>query len=104
MKSSSVDHYWKFVGDHIIRGDGPTTVHSMLVYLLSSPLHISNCEHKISSTFHVSISPPDVEQNNESTGTLPSSSQAQNQFTDDYLKSIAQKDNGSYVVKFPWKE
>ena len=30
-----VDHYWKIVQDHIVRGDGPTAVQSKLGYLLS---------------------------------------------------------------------
>ena len=33
-----VDHYWKIVEDHIVRGDGPTAVQSKLGYLLSAPL------------------------------------------------------------------
>lgn len=32
------DYYWQFVGDKIIRGDGPTAVNSNLGYLLSGPL------------------------------------------------------------------
>ena len=72
-----VDHYWKLVGDHIIRGDGPTAVQSKLGYLLSGPVHISNCGCEVISTFHVSISPPNVEQTVEKFWTI--------EFTDDYL-------------------
>jgi len=32
------DHYWTFIQDRIIRGDGPTAVQSRLDYLLSGPL------------------------------------------------------------------
>ena len=32
-----VDHYWDLVGDHIIRGTGPTAMSSKLGYLLSGP-------------------------------------------------------------------
>ena len=32
------DHYWSFVQDHIIRGDGPTAQQSRLGYLLSGPM------------------------------------------------------------------
>ena len=32
------DHYWSFVQDQIIRGDGPTTQQSKLGYLLSGPM------------------------------------------------------------------
>ena len=33
-----VDHYWEIVGNHIIRGHGPTAMQSKLGYLLSGPL------------------------------------------------------------------
>nr|XP_006820542.1 PREDICTED: uncharacterized protein LOC102805286 [Saccoglossus kowalevskii] len=32
------DYYWDFVGDHIVRGPGPTAVSSILGYLLSGPI------------------------------------------------------------------
>lgn len=32
------DYYWQFVGDHIVRGEGPTAMQSKLGYLLSGPL------------------------------------------------------------------
>ena len=32
------DHYWDFIEDHIIRGNGPTAMQSKLGYLLSGPL------------------------------------------------------------------
>ena len=32
------DHYWSFVQDHIVRGEGPTAQQSKLGYLLSGPL------------------------------------------------------------------
>ena len=35
------DHYWKFVQDTIIRGDGPVAQKSNLGYLLSGPLPYS---------------------------------------------------------------
>ena len=103
-----VDHYWKLVGDHTIRGDGPTAVKSKLGYFLSGPLHLSNHRTEIVSTFHVSVS-PSIEQtiekfwSIESAGTLPAQPQSCNQFTDNYLKSIVQDESGSYVVKYPWK-
>ena len=34
------DHYWDFVENHIIRGNGPTAMQSKLGYLLSGPLPI----------------------------------------------------------------
>ena len=35
------DHYWKFVQDTIVRGEGPTAQESKLGYLLSGPLSSS---------------------------------------------------------------
>ena len=66
----SIDHYWKLVGDHVIRGDGPTAIQSKLGYLLSGPLHLSNHTQEITSTFHVSASPPNIEQTVEKFGPL----------------------------------
>jgi len=34
------DHYWEFIQDHVVRGDGPTAVKSRLGYLLSGPLPV----------------------------------------------------------------
>ena len=105
-----VDHYWKIVGDHVVRGDGPTAVQSKLGYLLSGPLNLPNHTQEITSTFHISVNPTNIEQTIEkfwtieSTGTLSKSPQSHDQFTNDYLASIVQEDSGSYVVKFPWKD
>ena len=105
---SGVDHFWKIVGDHVIRGNGPTAIESKLGYLLSGPLHTLNHGHEVISTFHINIS-PNTEQSIEkfwtieSTGTLPALLQTRDKFTDEYLKSIVEDDSGSYVVKFPWK-
>jgi len=103
-----VAHFWKLVGDHVIRGNGPTVVESKLGYFLSGPLHTSTHGDKVINTFHVSIS-PNIEQTIEkfwtikSTGTLPVLPQSQKQFTDEYLKTIVQEDSGSYIAKLPWK-
>jgi len=102
------DFYWSIVQETVIRGPGPTTVQSKLGYLLSGPLNLSNHSQEITNAFHVSVS-PNIEQiiekfwTIESTGTFPTSLQSYDQFTDDYLASIVQENNGSYVVKFPWK-
>jgi len=44
-----VNHFWKLVGDHVIRGNGPTAVESKLGYLLSGPLDTSNRRDKVIS-------------------------------------------------------
>ena len=46
------DHYWEFIQDRIVRGDGPTAVQSRLGYLLSGPLPV--CQSFESTCLHVS--------------------------------------------------
>ena len=71
------DYYWSFVQDHVIRGDGPTTVKSKLGYLLSGPLPTLPQSLTLHS-FHVSqlsiMEAPNIEQfwNVEAAGTAPS--------------------------------
>ena len=36
------DHYWDLVGDHTVRGNGPTAVRPKLGYLLSGPILTAN--------------------------------------------------------------
>ena len=35
------DHYWEFIEDQVVHGDGPTAVKSLLGYLLSGPLPVT---------------------------------------------------------------
>ena len=55
------DHYWYFVEDHVICGNGPTAVQSRVGYLLSGPLpsgtHVSTTLVHI---FHVSATSTDT--------------------------------------------
>ena len=96
--------------DHIIRGNGPTAMESKLGYLLSGPIP----SQMIDSTFQMfnTIVQPleecDIAKfwDVESTGTLSTTeSSSDNQFLASYLKSsVACQPDGSYVVKFPWKD
>ena len=104
------DYYWNFVQDHIIRGDGPTAVQSKLGYLLSGPLPAHPHSSNISS-FHVSTQSmkeaSDFERfwNIESAGTQPTANNPDEQFLQSYINtSITCQQNGSYSLKFPWKE
>ena len=105
-----VDYYWNIVEDHIVRGDGPTAVQSKLGYLLSGPLALSPPSNMVTS-MHIGIhnDPENDDQTLErfweieSSGTLPAVKHS-DQFMDTYLKTITREENGSYVVKFPWKE
>ena len=49
------DYYWKFVGDHIVRGEGPTAMQSKLGYLLSGPLSPTISPALDTSVLHISI-------------------------------------------------
>ena len=104
------DYYWTFIEDHIIRGTGPTAVASKLGYLLSGPLPAHPHNSRI-SLFHVSVQSikeaSDIERfwNIESTGTQPTASNPDEQFLQSYISTnITCQQNGSYSLKFPWKE
>lgn len=104
------DHYWSFVQDHVIRGDGPTAVQSKLGYLLSGPL--SSCsQNSTASLFHVSMlsikEVPNMERfwNVEAAGVTPSEEDPGKQFLRSYIQSsITCQPDGSYSLRFPWKE
>ena len=105
-----VDHYWKIVEDHIVRGDGPTAVQSKLGYLLSGPLTHSAPSHTATS-MHISIHSEHENEDQtlerfwaiESSGTFPIAKNSE-RFMDTYLNSITRQEDGSYVVRFLWKE
>ena len=107
----SVDYYWKLVGDDVIRGNGPTAVQSKLGYLLSGSLVQSAASNTVTS-MHIGIHCSEhgnVDQTLErfweveSSGTFPITTTSE-RFMDTYLSSITRQENGSYVVRFPWKE
>ena len=107
-----VDYYWQIVGDEVIRGNGPTAVQSKLGYLLSGPLSLQKSCREATNVFHITINPHADHDNHtiekfwaiESTGTLPTVPKDSDRFMDTYLSSITRQENGSYVVRFPWKE
>ena len=105
------DFYWSIVEDHIIRGHGPTAMQSKLGYLLSGPITPPQTVDKTCQVFHTVVQP--IEENNinkfwdvESTGTLSATElSSNNQFLTTYLKSsVTCQQDGSYIVKFPWKD
>ena len=105
-----VDYYWKIVGNHVVRGDGPTAVQSKLGYLLSGPLYLPKSCYEATNVLHISVNSLNEEQMIEkfwaieSTRTLPTTMKDSNHFMDTYLNSITRQDDGSYMVKFPWKD
>ena len=50
------DFYWNFIGDHIVRGDGPIAVSSRLGYVLSGPLPVPQSHNSVSSFVNVTVS------------------------------------------------
>ena len=104
------DFYWDVVQDHIIRGNGPTAMESKLGYLLSGPVPSQTIDNTF-QMFNTLVQP--LEESNiakfwdiESLGTLSATdSSSDNQFLTSYLKSsVTCQPNGSYIVKFPWKD
>jgi len=106
------DYYWHFVGDHVIRGTGPTAVQSKLGYLLSGPIpsatHVSTTLVRL---FHVNATPTtatcELEKfwQVESAGVkTPLQTTEDQQFLKTYIDScVTPLPDGSYSVKFPWK-
>ena len=47
------DFYWDLIGDHIVRGDGPTAVSSRLGYLLSGPLPVPQFSSVVTSLLNM---------------------------------------------------
>ena len=92
------DFYWSIVEDHIIRGHGPTAMQSKLGYLLSCPITPPQTVDKTFQVFHTVVQPI--------TGTLSTTElSSNNQFLTTYLKSsVTCQQDGSYIVKFPWKD
>ena len=102
------DHYWIFVEDHIIRGNGPTAMQSKLGYLLSGPLPIVQKTLGGTNILHVSATCKVDDQrvnfwNAESTGST-NPKEIDTSFLLQYQKSsISREPDGGYTAKFPWK-
>ena len=104
------DHYWSFVQDRIIRGDGPTAQQSKLGYLLSGPM--PQVATQLSTSILLQLTTiadhnqePNLEQlwSVEAIGTCPQ--QSSSSFLNTYqASSISQLPNGTYCAKFPWKD
>ena len=57
------DFYWDLVGDHIIRGDGPTAMSSKLGYLLSRPVLLLRPPSAAVNILHMAAEHEQEEQN-----------------------------------------
>ena len=100
-----VDYYWQFVGDHIIRGDGPTAIDSKLGYLLSGPVAMSGNSLVHTNTLHIGFQPA---ADNTEFWRAESTGANQQPEPEDFLtryqeSCIRRESDGAYCVKFPWK-
>ncbi|XP_048770094.2 uncharacterized protein LOC125676243 [Ostrea edulis] len=102
------DFYWSFVGDEIIRGNGPTAVSSKLGYLISGPTRISNSTSKVQTSMHnvltfhkneeVNIARFwEIEDIGEKDGLLHEKAETYGQHSISF-------ENGRYSAKLPWKD
>ena len=102
------DHYWDFVEDHIICGNGPTAMQSKLGYLLSGPLPLVQKILGGTNILHVSATCKVDDQwenfwNAESTGST-NPKEIDTSFLLQYQNSsISREPDGGYTAKFPWK-
>jgi len=104
------DHYWNFIGDHIIRGsNGPIAMQSKLGYLLSGPLPTPQTSFGNQAILHVAATCQEGEQQQinfwsmESTGTA-NHKKVDDDFLSQYQRSCITYDpDGGYTAKFPWK-
>ena len=85
------DFYWDLVGDHIIRGDGPTAMSSKLGYLLSGPVPAQTNPNALVNMLHITAG--HEEENNllkfwqiEDTAITPGEDSSQ-QFLESYCAS-----------------
>ena len=107
-----VDHYWDFVEDHIIRGNGPTAMQSKLGYLLSGPIKLPAGDRTPTNILNVMISYYEEDQRLEKFWSLeslgitgPTTNNDESSLSREYQQSaISREDDGSYTAKFPWKD
>ena len=103
------DFYWSFVQDNIIRGNGPTAQQSRLGYLLSGPLPLSTKQLPASILLQFATTADNTETDLQQLWLIEAIGTESNQPSSNFLKSyqshnISQLPNGTYSVKFPWKE
>ena len=100
-----VDHYWEIIGDHIVRGDGPTAVQSKPGYLLSGPLAASD-PPSTATSMRIGIHSKHRNEDQtlekfwaiESSGTFPTV-KTSDTFMDTYLNSITEQENGKISLE-----
>ena len=102
------DHYWSFVQDHIIRGDGPTAQQSRLGYLLSGPFPSPTVQVSTSALLQLTT-PADQRFDPQQMWSIEAAGTNSDLDSDTFLRvyqssHITQMPDGTYTAKFPWKE
>jgi len=102
------DQYWDIVGDHVVRGNGPTAVASKLGYLLSSPMQPTPHSSEASVLMVTNSSQIEFDLQRfwdlESVGVSLTDETAKDNILKHYLTScLTRDDDGAYVARFPWK-
>ncbi|XP_053388749.1 uncharacterized protein LOC123533693 [Mercenaria mercenaria] len=97
------DHFWKIVGNKIIRGNGPTAVSSRVGYLLSGPVPVTNVMTQ--SCFALNVMTTDIEKfwKLESIGISPEDDRDDCKL-ETYQQNSIKFIDGKYEAKLPWKE
>ena len=100
------DHYWQVVGNHIVRGKGPTAMQSKLGYLLSGPLS-QQIQSTNTSVFHIQTldlsNIADCPELPIDAGSVQPMTTPE-LFMDTYQRDCISRDkDGSYIARFPWK-
>ena len=101
------DFYWDLVGDHIIRGEGPTAMSSKLGYLLSGPLSPPSNSSVLVNMLHVTTGHEEEVCSLqkfwqvEDTVITPEEDPSQKFLKSHCASHIWRQDNGTYYAGFP---
>jgi len=103
------DFYWNFIGDHVVRGDGPTAVSSRLGYVLSGPLPVHRAYNSVSNFLNLAVSHDtdvkDLQRFWEIEDTGVTAKLSDQTFLEEYCDShIIRQEDGSYCASFPWRD
>ncbi|VDI06839.1 Hypothetical predicted protein [Mytilus galloprovincialis] len=105
------DHYWDFIEDKIIRGNGPTAVKSRIGYLLSGPTQKST--EGTTSMMNILIGHKEEEYDLEnfwkieSLGITPQNKEKSNaEYLENFISTNISYDAKTckYTAKLPWKD
>ncbi|XP_070573730.1 uncharacterized protein [Ptychodera flava] len=102
------DQYWNFVGNHIVRGAGPTAISSKFGYLLSGPTGKRGKLDSDINIHHVNVethTDDDIRNwwNLELIGVKADSQNDENTDFETYRDTHLRVENGKYIARLPWK-